>query len=1162
MCGMFTEGGAVMNIFSRLGLVLVLLLAMAGCGREEGAEMETPGDNLKAGPVSLDESKMTAELSGGALEVFFPLENLGNAKMRGDIEVECRELDGEFLSKGESSFVLKPGTDTVAVPMSAAPELAGTADQARFVVSYKVHLDTGKLHGKRSLFMLLDKADLIVLVPDKLLLGQATKLRSILLDPRTQAPIPDRKIVIQTLAPGGEKNSYEETTDSRGVAVIEVPADSDGELELKAMVFGDDESALDAQVQVVRESRLLLTTDKPMYQPGQLMHLRALALNRLDKAPLAAEPLVFEVMDANGNKVFKRADQTNEFGVGWAQFQLATQVVLGSWTIRATVGDVVSEKTVTVDRYALPKFKVQATLDKPFYQPGATIAGEVKADYFFGKPVSGGKVKVTVFNYVAEWAPETEISGELNDEGLYSFKYTLPEYLIGQPLEDGKALVMLEIAVTDGAEHEQKVAKTVVVTQNALDIALIPESTDVIPEVVNYFYLFVSDPTGAPTDAVCNLTVNGAELDDEGAEVVMPPKGPAKVAFLPHAGVLKVDVKATNAQGSSATRSFNYSVGENPAAILLRTDKSLYNVGELMNVTAYITGGYSHIFLDVIRKNQTVLTKTLEAVDGVADLLVDLDSEMTEDLVIDAYFMADSGQFIRDSRLVYVQAANDLDISVKADKDEYLPGETATIKFAVRDQQDKPIQTALGLQVVDEAVFALAEMNPGLMKLYFMLEEELQTPSYQIGPAGGFSIGGLIMEGNEAPAGSEDEKAVQDTTTAAFAAMGSTPSDQTQLSSWKDVLQEVVAAIAPLFESQKEAMRAKLETMLADSGTDYDTACSYLKEETSTPAFFDFWGNAFVFSVSGTDWWDCAIEIKSAGPDERLETADDWSSKLSLYDLNGERWEAPMAMAGGGEEDGEWAFDANAGPPNEEQKGAHDETSGGGSKDSVKVRKWFPETLFVQPSLITDNGGEAEVEIPLADSITEWRMTTMANSTAGHLGSRTDGIVVFQDFFVDIDFPKFLTQNDEISFPIAVYNYLEENQKVNVELQPEEWFDVLGETSHSLDLEPGEVSVVYFPVRVNKVGWHSLTVYGMGDKLQDAVQRTVEVKPDGKEIAFTESARFDNDGENKSSDHITMPILFPDNSIENSQTVVVKVLPGLSSHIVEGMESMLQLPGG
>ncbi len=1153
---------------STLWLTLLLLLTLVmGCGTEEAVD-DLPGDDLTAGPVSLDETAMTAKIGSGSLELFFPLTNAGSKKVSGSVTAYCKHLNGEEVIQGSSSLQIAEGEDTVVLKLDGAPQFESTGSQAEWVVDYVLELDTGKIRGKRSLFMLLDKADLILLIPDKLMEGQVASLRAFLIDPRTNVPIAEQKIQLEATNSEGVRKTYTAETDADGVAIIEMPAEEVGDLELKVMVYEDEtQGVVETNVQVVRESKLLLTTDKPMYQPGQTMHLRSLALNRFDKSPLSGDDIIFEVMDAKGNKVFKRMDTTNEFGVGWAEFTLATQVGLGPYTIRATIGEVVSEKTVTVDRYSLPKFKVNATLDKGFYQPGQTVKGDVDVQYFFGKPVDGGKVQVQIFEYAGEWVPSSEIVGATNDEGLYSFEYKLPDYLIGQPIEDGKALVLMEITVTDLAEHEQKVAKQLLVTNHLLDVVAIPESGEVIPDVWNYFYLFVSDPTGTAVGGTLKLTVNGAELEED--EVALPISGPAKVALLPHAGELKLDVEADDGSGNTASRSFNFSVGENEANVLLRTDRALYKVGDTLHLDAYITGGYQHIFLDVVRKNQTMLTKTLDAVDGQAQLEIDLDQELSEDIVLSAYFMADSGQFIRDTAVVYVQPANSLDVIISTDKDEYMPGETAEISFSVRGEDDQPAQAALGLQVVDEAVYALSEIKPGLMKLYFQLEEELQNPTYQIGPANGFSLGGLISSGAAATEGSDEDDAIQATTKAAFAAMGGNPLGQSELSTWKEALTQAGDSLAPHFTVQKDLIRAKLEARLAVTNKDFDVACEYLKSYLDEPRYYDFWQNAFRTTVNGDDSWNCSILLVSDGPDELPDTEDDWSGSYTLWDFATGTWRGGAMQLGGGDWDDDGAFDAAAGGPPEapnaeegEVQKTSDGEGGGSDKSSVKVRSWFPETLFVEPSLITDSNGQVTIEVPLADSITEWRMTTMANSQVGQLGSRTDGIVVFQDFFVDIDFPKYLTQNDEISFPVAIYNYLPTEQTIDIELMLEDWFLLLGEDSKSVTLEAGEVSVVYFPVKVADVGWHKLTVYGMGDKLQDAVQRTVQVKPDGKEMVVTESARFDNDGENPSEDLVNVNINFPGDSIEGSQTIVVKVLPGLSTHVVEGMESMLKLPGG
>src|SRR5205823_2739156 len=115
----------------------------------------------------------------------------------------------------------------------------------------------------------------------------------------------------------------------------------------------------------------------------------------------------------------------------------------------------------------------------------------------------------------------------------------------------------------------------------------------------------------------------------------------------------------------------------------------------------------------------------------------------------------------------------------------------------------------------------------------------------------------------------------------------------------------------------------------------------------------------------------------------------------------------------------------------------------GGAAPVTRLREYFPETMLWQPALITDDKGVAHLAVNFADSITTWRLSASASSRGGALGGVNVPLKVFQDFFVDIDLPVALTQNDEVAFPVAVYNYLKTPQRVKLELQAEPWFTLL-----------------------------------------------------------------------------------------------------------------------
>ncbi len=107
---------------------------------------------------------------------------------------------------------------------------------------------------------------------------------------------------------------------------------------------------------------------------------------------------------------------------------------------------------------------------------------------------------------------------------------------------------------------------------------------------------------------------------------------------------------------------------------------------------------------------------------------------------------------------------------------------------------------------------------------------------------------------------------------------------------------------------------------------------------------------------------------------------------------------------------------------------------------AARVRSYFPEALYINPEIITDGNGGATIAIPLADSITTWRMAMMASTARGALGSGASSLKVFQDFFVDLDLPVTLTQGDRVSIPVAVYNYSGASGSVSLKLQQDDWF--------------------------------------------------------------------------------------------------------------------------
>lgn len=242
----------------------------------------------------------------------------------------------------------------------------------------------------------------------------------------------------------------------------------------------------------------------------------------------------------------------------------------------------------------------------------------------------------------------------------------------------------------------------------------------------------------------------------------------------------------------------------------------------------------------------------------------------------------------------------------------------------------------------------------------------------------------------------------------------------------------------------------------------------------------------------------------------------------------------------------------------EEQEGEAPGGAGAGpaapKRRNVRVRNFFPETLLFEPLLKTTNTGTASLKVPLADSITTWRMTVSANAAAGGLGSTSHAVRVFQDFFVDLDLPVALTQNDELSIPVVVYNYLKTPQRVRLELASGDWFTLSGSPVQEIALEPNEVSSTYYRIKVTGLGDKTLQVRADGSNMSDAIRRQIEVLPDGKEMNVVANGRLEG--------ALEKAIDIPASAVAGASKILVRLYPGVFSQVMEGMESLLRLPGG
>ncbi len=887
---------------------------------------------------------------------------------------------------------------------------------------------------------------------------------------------------------GQERNAplFSGVTDADGLVAVSFETPDAGADPNQALVI---RAATDGQATVVtqdiylgRAYDVLISTDKPVYQPGQVIHLRALALDTLDLRAAGAQTMTLTVADPQGNKLLRKELATSQYGVASTDFVLDTQAASGDYRIEATIGPTVATRTVEVKPYTLPRFEITFEPEQSFYLPGETAAGVVEARYFFGKPVAGGKV--TIRGSVTDVSTETlfEVTGETDADGRYAYVMPVPDFFAGQ-LDNKSAQVDLTIDVVDTANHLESIDESITVAEKALLIDAVPESGMLRPGLENRVYLDVSTPDGAAAPAT--LTITGRTFPTMTATTDL--YGLAVITLTaPDQRYVPLEVTATDAAGRQVTQPLVLGgVTGASTAVLMRPERSEYKIGETANIDIFVNGRATTAYLDIIKGRQTFGLVALPVVDGVAQAALPIDGSLLGTVELNAYVVGDDGTMVADRRLLLVNPAP-ADIAVTTDAEVYRPGDTATLDIQVQ-RDGAPMPGVVGLAIVDESVFSVQEQEPGFARTYFLLERELQEPRYEI----------------------HDFVELEDDTYSPYDGLPDSIryAAQSREVALTGLFARELAARPSLAEPEAPAAGAPLAASVASA-----------------------WGNRLYLlaPLVGLALYD--------GSRKRRR----WLIALTLFALGAFFWAACSAPAA-----------APAAPAAESAAPA------GGAADeqaAPRLRQYFPETLFWLPELETDAEGHAQVQVPIADSITTWRISVLASDAAGNLGSSQSGLRVFQEFFVEPDLPRFLTAGDEIDAPVSIFNYLDAPQTIALDVAPGDWFELTGEPPAPVAIGPHEVSVVYLPIRVLRHGTFDFQITATGDAASDAVLRTVEVLPDGRQVT-------DSTGETlAATQQFTVGV--PAATVEGTGRVVVRIYPGVVSQVLEGLEGLLQTPYG
>ncbi len=955
--------------------------------------------------------------------------------------------------------------------------------------------------------------NVVAAMPDRMVGGYETSMIAMATDSDGE-PLADEEVVVFLETENETYELYRGKTDKDGGAQpsFKVP-DYNGEAKLVVKVGNE---RLEKPVIVEGggkdfTTKILINTDKPIYQPDQTVHIRTLTYEGVE-LEASERPVEIEIQDPNGDKIFRKSYQPNEFGIANLDYQLSDQLPTGYYKIKATVGNKSEEKTILVEEYVLPKFKIDPLETEDWYTVDDPISGKVQAKYFFGKNVEGNaSVKLRV--YVGEWTDKGTSSGVLVN-GEFPFSFSAVGYAVGLDMYGGNGLLELNLTVTDTGGHSEYETHYIPIASEPIQITTLADTN--VRGAESVYYLIARYPNGAPVDEA-DVTVS---IGDETFDIATDERGITSVRFL-YEGQETMEIDVT--KGPESTHK-DIEITES-SGIKVISDKSLYEIGDTAQFDIYYNGegATNLVFYEAVSDGFVITTGREQLSSGRVSFDLEITSDMSPATSVRVYKIEKDMDVVRDSVLLLISSPEGLEVNISTDKDIYRPNEELKLEFYVSNSQGR-VLSAIGISAVDLSVFEVSQRFQGFEDVFWGLEEDYITPQYQ--------VINYIFDPYPAPLPVDWDEEVR---------KGGDEDEIVVLTSWPGAQQDAVRVKNDWVNNYWGALGISL--ILGYFGL-FALAIKY--KAAGVVIIFIMILVAFVAVAAFY-----AVQNKESGmqtlglPEEGGVPRGMPEGEGGMGDID-DGWE-DMAWT---EVDTDFMAPTNAFTPKQ--------TTGNVSSSSppTHVRTYFPETWYWNPALITDENGYAFITLTTPDSITSWGIEAIASTMDAQLGVGNANVTVFQEFFVEPDIPVSVIRGDEFPLRVLVYNYENTSSVITVELQEDQWFELLSESELDVNVDANSVSSVDFLIKAKKVGEHNITLNASNVVLEDKIVKEMKVEPDGKRMDEVVNGQLDD------NQSVSTEIELDLQRVENSENAYVKLQGGMEAVTLDGAETYIRFVSG
>ncbi|MCO8122456.1 MG2 domain-containing protein [Stieleria sp. TO1_6] len=952
-----------------------------------------------------------------------------------------------------------------------------------------------------------------------------------------------------------------------------------------------------------------VSTDRPVYRPGETVYFRSVTLNRRTLAANVDVPIRFELIDPSGSAVSDCViEGVTERGVGSGAFVVPESAAGGAFKLVAkSLDDFFPDQScdLEVRRYRAVRLKTDLQFGKRSFSGGDRVEANLvvrRADDQIPSFATARAKAVVDGNIVYQ----ADLS--LDDQGQLSIAFDLPKLI-------RSSNATLSIAIDDGSVTETA-ARPIPIHTGRAEIEFYPEGGYLVGGVDNRVYFAARDIDGKP------IEITGEILSQSGrmvASVKTVRDGMGRFEFKPESG-MRYSLRITSPQDITETPWLPSVVEALP---VLDAGPGVYAAGQPIQITLHSTKR-RQVIVRAVCRGELVGVKTIDL--GLGETAVSVPIQDRAAGVIRVTVLDTEGDTALPlvERLVYRRDTKRLNISATMDGPQRVqtPGESVRMTLSVTDENDAPVVGAvLGVSVVDDTALSLRQQDLPSIRTHFLLTSEIQSPEdlehadvyLADGPEAANSLDLLLgTQGwRRFVSGSPDQgkESFRDQLARLIELDGrraglvaDVQSNQVTLrqqimdyrrqanqvwSQFVDEIRWVLMIIGALWlvgfllRPRKPTVVAATMLLLAGvilthagCGSQHVTSMSPAATESDTASRAMKAGQ----EMEGAS----AMNSQPERPAEALEMQlqADPSDEAS----DGETRPAFVQRVVGiflgnrGRSSTE-KIDPSRLTPDQLQRWAKArDVDAQALADQLmdelrfpirqyahlhqaaddNVRRDFTETLYWNPLMVTDSTGTATIRFDLSDSLTKFGVHVDAHSADGRIGSGGGSVVTRLPLQVEAKVPLEVTVGDRIDLPVGIINGTGQAGQFDISLEVDPAFGsdrISATTSIAADGRTTEV----FSLKVGEPTASTqtkLTVLAQqqGGSLSDHVERVVNIVADGFPFAVSQSGTLSED--------VSVPLNLPDQIVGGSLTGRIEIYPSTQSQLSAGLESILREPHG